>query len=252
MYMSDIPLRTFRRARNSRSGYAPLNTEQDDYDADGSGGVNGNNNQAMPLQTTATKAAVSMARQNRSRWKGKKRHDYQDDPEEQEGLLEDDEGHESGDEDELPGPARIHSQEVRPTYCIALLHLTPNSNRLRRRVRMGNMLVVQKTSQELYRLDPQVRSADNTARPTPPGLTLFLFTEKLQSRFAPNTVKNQKYNAFTFLPIVFYEQFKFFFNLYFLLVALSQFIPALKIGLCPSHYFHCRVAHSRWASQDLL
>ena len=43
-------------------------------------------------------------------------------------------------------------------------------------------------------------------------------------------VRNQKYNIITFLPIVFYEQFKFFFNLYFLLVALSQFIPALKIG----------------------
>ncbi|EDR01002.1 aminophospholipid-transporting P-type ATPase [Laccaria bicolor S238N-H82] len=54
--------------------------------------------------------------------------------------------------------------------------------------------------------------------------------EKLQSRHPPNIVRNQKYNAFTFLPIVFYEQFKFFFNLYFLLVALSQFIPALKIG----------------------
>ena len=54
--------------------------------------------------------------------------------------------------------------------------------------------------------------------------------DKLQSRFTPNTVRNQKYNAFTFLPIVFYEQFKFFFNLYFLLVALSQFVPALKIG----------------------
>ncbi|KXN90751.1 putative phospholipid-transporting ATPase IIB [Leucoagaricus sp. SymC.cos] len=53
---------------------------------------------------------------------------------------------------------------------------------------------------------------------------------KLQSRFPPNIVKNQKYNAITFLPLVFYEQFKFFFNLYFLLVALSQFIPALKIG----------------------
>jgi phospholipid-translocating ATPase len=36
--------------------------------------------------------------------------------------------------------------------------------------------------------------------------------------------------VFTFLPIVFYEQFKFFFNLYFLLVALSQFVPALKTG----------------------
>ncbi|KAJ3530672.1 hypothetical protein NM688_g7676 [Phlebia brevispora] len=55
--------------------------------------------------------------------------------------------------------------------------------------------------------------------------------EKLQKRFPANIVRNQKYNAFTFLPIVFYEQFKFFFNLYFLLVALSQFIPALKIGL---------------------
>jgi hypothetical protein len=43
-------------------------------------------------------------------------------------------------------------------------------------------------------------------------------------------VRNQKYNLFTFLPMVLYEQFKFFFNLYFLLVALSQFIPALKIG----------------------
>ncbi|PPR03047.1 hypothetical protein CVT24_012435 [Panaeolus cyanescens] len=55
-------------------------------------------------------------------------------------------------------------------------------------------------------------------------------SSKLQSRYPPNIVRNQKYNAFTFLPIVFYEQFKFFFNLYFLLVALSQFVPALKIG----------------------
>ncbi|CDO76004.1 hypothetical protein BN946_scf184780.g11 [Trametes cinnabarina] len=54
--------------------------------------------------------------------------------------------------------------------------------------------------------------------------------EKLQSKFPPNVVRNQKYNVFTFLPLVFYEQFKFFFNLYFLLVALSQFVPALKIG----------------------
>lgn len=50
------------------------------------------------------------------------------------------------------------------------------------------------------------------------------------SRYPPNIVRNQKYNVVTFLPIVFYEQFKFFFNFYFLVVALSQFIPALKIG----------------------
>lgn len=50
------------------------------------------------------------------------------------------------------------------------------------------------------------------------------------SIFPPNVIRNQKYSVVSFLPLVFYEQFKFFFNLYFLLVALSQFVPALKIG----------------------
>ena len=54
--------------------------------------------------------------------------------------------------------------------------------------------------------------------------------ENMRTRYPPNVVRNQKYNVITFLPLVLYEQFKFFFNLYFLLVALSQFIPALKIG----------------------
>lgn len=49
-------------------------------------------------------------------------------------------------------------------------------------------------------------------------------------------MRNQKYSVISFLPLVFYEQFKFFFNFYFLIVALSQFIPALKIGqLSKSH-----------------
>jgi phospholipid-translocating ATPase len=34
----------------------------------------------------------------------------------------------------------------------------------------------------------------------------------------------------TFVPIVLFNQFKFFYNLFFLLIALSQFIPALKVG----------------------
>ncbi|CAD6573573.1 MAG: Putative aminophospholipid-translocase [Tremellales sp. Tagirdzhanova-0007] len=51
-----------------------------------------------------------------------------------------------------------------------------------------------------------------------------------KSPYPPNLVRNQKYTVITFIPLVFYEQFKFFFNFYFLVVALSQFIPALKIG----------------------
>lgn len=55
--------------------------------------------------------------------------------------------------------------------------------------------------------------------------------ENFKSRFPPNIVRNQKYSFMSFLPLVLYEQFKFFFNLYFLAVAMSQFVPALRIGL---------------------
>ncbi len=60
-------------------------------------------------------------------------------------------------------------------------------------------------------------------------------SDRVRSRYPANVVRNQKYNVITFLPKVLYEQFKFFFNLYFLLVALSQFIPALKIGFIATY-----------------
>lgn len=54
-------------------------------------------------------------------------------------------------------------------------------------------------------------------------------------KYAANAVSNAKYNPVTFIPVILYEQFKFFFNLYFLLVALSQAIPALRIGYLSSY-----------------
>lgn len=45
-----------------------------------------------------------------------------------------------------------------------------------------------------------------------------------------NVVRNQKYSILTFIPIVLYNQFKLFYNLFFLLTALSQLIPELKVG----------------------
>jgi len=50
------------------------------------------------------------------------------------------------------------------------------------------------------------------------------------TRFPPNSVSNAKYTALSFLPLTLYNEFSFFFNMYFLLVALSQAIPALRIG----------------------
>ncbi|XP_052753716.1 probable phospholipid-transporting ATPase IIB [Galleria mellonella] len=48
--------------------------------------------------------------------------------------------------------------------------------------------------------------------------------------FPPNYVCNQKYNIITFLPLVLFEQFRFFLNMYFLVMACSQFIPSIRIG----------------------
>ncbi|CAL1698399.1 unnamed protein product [Somion occarium] len=86
------------------------------------------------------------------------------------------------------------------------------------------------SSRRLASLKRHKSSVNDKSRTIP-----FRPPDKFRKRFPPNIVRNQKYNAFTFLPIVFYEQFKFFFNLYFLLVALSQFIPALKIGFIATY-----------------
>ncbi|KAG9246336.1 P-type ATPase-like protein [Calycina marina] len=50
------------------------------------------------------------------------------------------------------------------------------------------------------------------------------------SRFPANAVSNAKYTPISFLPRTLYNEFSFFFNMYFLLVALSQVVPALRIG----------------------
>ncbi|CAE6411960.1 unnamed protein product [Rhizoctonia solani] len=80
--------------------------------------------------------------------------------------------------------------------------------------------------------------------------------QSLRSKFPPNVVRNQKYTVITFLPLVIYAQFKFFFNLYFLLVALSQFVPALKIGFIATYIaplaFVLSVTMGKEAWDDIL
>uniref|UniRef100_A0A4W3IXU1 Phospholipid-transporting ATPase n=1 Tax=Callorhinchus milii TaxID=7868 RepID=A0A4W3IXU1_CALMI len=54
--------------------------------------------------------------------------------------------------------------------------------------------------------------------------------EKREQKYPRNVINNQKYNFFSFLPGVLFNQFKYFFNLYFLLLACSQFVPELRLG----------------------
>lgn len=51
-----------------------------------------------------------------------------------------------------------------------------------------------------------------------------------KKKFPANVVSNAKYTAWSFLPRTLYNEFSFFLNVYFLLVALSQIIPFLRIG----------------------
>lgn len=46
----------------------------------------------------------------------------------------------------------------------------------------------------------------------------------------PNVIDNSKYTAVSFLPLVLYHQFRYFFNMFFLIIALSQFVDMLKVG----------------------
>jgi len=50
-----------------------------------------------------------------------------------------------------------------------------------------------------------------------------------------NVIRNQKYHVLTFIPVVLFNQFKFFFNLFFLLTALSQLYPPFQTGYLISY-----------------
>lgn len=54
--------------------------------------------------------------------------------------------------------------------------------------------------------------------------------------FANNVVSNAKYTPWSFVPRTLYHEFSYFLNMYFLIIALSQFIPALKIGLLSAYW----------------
>ncbi|KAL3319476.1 ATP synthase subunit 9 [Cichlidogyrus casuarinus] len=74
-------------------------------------------------------------------------------------------------------------------------------------------------------------------------------------KFPPNRVCNQKYNLFSFLPLVLWEQFSVFTNLIFLVMACSQFVPALRVGYLYTYWgplgFVISVTMIREAVDDL-
>lgn len=74
--------------------------------------------------------------------------------------------------------------------------------------------------------------SDNLASKPPREV---LVGQAQRSKYPPNIVSNAKYTPWSFLPRTLYNEFSFFFNIYFLLVALSQLIPVLRIGYMSSY-----------------
>lgn len=63
----------------------------------------------------------------------------------------------------------------------------------------------------------------------------FNINRKMNYSFIDNSIKNTKYNVFTLIPIVLIVQFSMFANQFYLLMVLTQFIDALKVGFLFSY-----------------
>ncbi|GKZ68387.1 putative aminophospholipid-translocase [Aspergillus niger] len=77
------------------------------------------------------------------------------------------------------------------------------------------------------------RSDSEQTETKPPRDVLVGQTQR--TKYPANVVSNAKYTPWSFLPRTLYNEFSFFFNIYFLLVALSQIIPVLRIGYMSSY-----------------
>ncbi|ODV60060.1 aminophospholipid-translocating P4-type ATPase NEO1 [Ascoidea rubescens DSM 1968] len=78
-------------------------------------------------------------------------------------------------------------------------------------------------------------SSNNVSNPIPDLSERTVYPGVNNSGFPLNAISNAKYSPLTFIPVILYDQFKFFFNLYFLVVALTQAIPILRIGYLSSY-----------------
>lgn len=105
--------------------------------------------------------------------------------------------------------------------------LGPNASQPRRSPSLGSLRLPSFRSASKKSTD-EGRGAQEDNDPS--SSRLVAVGSRQSARYPSNIVSNAKYTAFSFLPVTLYNEFSFFFNMYFLLVALSQSIPALRIG----------------------
>lgn len=156
----------------------------------------------------------------------------QQEPEEEDlrGLMDDDHRHsdgslgQSGDED----AALLSSRNTeRPRH-----QRKPSAlSRFQSTIRLPSFLSANSPNRQPVHLGQAPTEEDDAEEEHDPTAQRIIAVGHSQTaRFPANAVSNAKYTPWSFLPRTLYNEFSFFINMYFLLVALSQFIPALKIG----------------------
>lgn len=67
--------------------------------------------------------------------------------------------------------------------------------------------------------------------------TIYFDGRTLPVKFPDNAVKNTKYNVLTLVPLVIYNQFKYFFNFFYLMITLAQLYPPFQVGFLITYIF---------------
>lgn len=187
-------------------------------------------------QERSGRIALRNLRMSGLRGAGKRNRGYGDlgtnrnaDREDLEGLLGDgaigDEARDSVADDDAPLLSGRDSRRRRPSNTLA--RVSELGSRLRLPSFLGN------TTSPRLPPDEQIGQEDEDDDPTSSRTVSVGVIQT--TAFPANAVSNAKYTPWNFLPITLYNEFSFFFNMYFLLVALSQAIKSLRIGVLSTY-----------------
>ncbi|OAG11063.1 phospholipid-translocating P-type ATPase [Paraphaeosphaeria sporulosa] len=146
------------------------------------------------------------------------------------GLIEDGNRHsdsshgQSGDEDSALLSSR---NDARPRH-----KRKPSAlSRFQSNIRLPSFLSAASPNRQAIQLGQNLSDQDDAEEEHDPTTQRTIAVGQAQvARFPANAVSNAKYTPWSFLPRTLYNEFSFFINMYFLLVAMSQIIPALRIG----------------------
>ncbi|KAJ4347834.1 putative aminophospholipid-translocase [Didymosphaeria variabile] len=161
-----------------------------------------------------------------------RRNRQRQEPEEEDlrGLIEDENRHsegsygQSGDEDSALLSSHNNDRPKHQRKPSAL-------SRFQSTIRLPSFLSASSPNRQPIQLGGTAPEQDSTEEEHDPTTQRTIAVGQLQTaRFPANAVSNAKYTPWSFLPRTLYTEFSFFINMYFLLVALSQIIPALRIG----------------------